>query len=198
MSIQSRQKLPEFSVPENINRRYKVMFKISPQTGAHFIGSHLMRTLAMTGTYANNHNMLSWLFISLNPAFSHISHHKKKLFCNNALISVHVSFILTQFITKRERDLNRIPVPAVPRSHWSHHRCIWFRSQREGKKKYWICRHTVSGIWRQREAKIHQWEWSAFYQPPLVSLMWSARQSRETSAGAAAGLLKGKTVNRAS
>lgn len=59
MSIQSQQKLPDFSVTENINRRYKVVFKISPQTKVHFIWSHLMRTLPMTDTKANIHNMLS-------------------------------------------------------------------------------------------------------------------------------------------
>lgn len=168
MSIQSPQKLPDFSVTENINRLYKVMFKISPQTEVHFIGSHLMRTLPMTDTKANIRNMLSWQFSCLNLAFSHISNHKKT---SSAIMLLSQSTFLSSSPNSLPKEKGTSNASLCPLSSTLtdlttdvsglDHR------GREGKN--WICRHTVSGIWSQREAKIHQrWDGALW-----TSLLWS-------------------------
>lgn len=55
-------------------------------------------------------NMLSLLFDCLNPVFSHICLHKTL----TIIISVHIPFIFTQFITKRERNLKHLSLHHSP------------------------------------------------------------------------------------
>ena len=67
---------------------------------------------------------------------------------------------LPKSLLKEKGTSNTSISPQCPRAHWSDYRCIWLGSQR-GKK--WICRHAISGIFRQQETKIHQrWEGESF------------------------------------
>lgn len=168
------------------------MFKISPRTRVHFIWSHLMRSLPMTDTKANIHNMLSWPFSCLNPAFSHISHHKKKN--SSAIMLLSLSTFLSSFpnsLPKEKGTSNAsvCPPPSTLTDLTTDVSALDHRGKKE--KKLDLQTHCLWHLETTRGKDTSEMEWGAFHQPSLVPLMRSTRQSRETAAGSALEQLQG-------